>query len=177
MSNNYINSYRFKLKRLPDSVRELIGKTKKQLKSDSILLLPSQLVNYRNQNFFASVSILALGIAFSAYVRELTPVLLCTIFSAYFIWKGISIESRYSCGKIAELTATCTGILPSFYRDRFTVTFAAQTDEDSFVYYRFIIPNKRNREEFVIGGVYVIYFDRDNSNSLLGHLLVGPAVV
>lgn len=156
---------------------EIVDKTKKRHKRDPILLLPSQLVNYRNQNFFVSASALALGIAFSVYVHEWSLFLLCAIFAAFFLWKGLSVRSRYSCGKIAELTATCTGIMPSFYRDRFTVTFAAQSEDDDYVYYRFIVPNKRNREEFLIGGVYVIYFDRDAVRTLLGYLLVGPSVV
>ncbi|MCR5089906.1 MAG: hypothetical protein K6C08_10380 [Oscillospiraceae bacterium] len=154
-----------------------IDKTSNPQNSSSILLLPSQLVNYRNKNYFVSAAIMTLGIAFSFYIHEWTPVLMCTLFAAFFLWKGVAVESRYSCGKIAELTATCTGIMPSFYRDRFTVTFAAQSEDDDYVYYKFIVPNKHNREEFIIGAMYVIYFDRDSVRTLLGYLLVGPSIV
>ena len=171
------NSKYFIMKYLHELTQEIADKTKNQHKSDSILLLPSQLVNYRNQNFFVSASVLALGIAFSLYVHEWSLFLLCAIFAAFFLWKALSVGNRYSCGKIAELTATCTGIMPSFYRDHFTVTFAAQSEDDNYVYYRFIVPNKRNREEFLIGGVYVIYFDRDAVRTLLGYFLVGPSIV
>ena len=86
--------------------------------------------------------------------------------------KGLSASQRYNSGRIAEITATCTGVRPSFYRDRFTVTFAALNEEDEYVYYQFVVPNKRMREEFIIGAAYIIYFDRDNTHALLGNILV-----
>ncbi len=170
-------SNRFTVESLSSLNNEIVDKTEKPLNSDLILLLPSQLVNYRNKNYFASAAVFILGVAFSLYVREKAPALLSTLFSAFFLWKAASVANRYSSGKIAELTATCTGIMPSFYRDRFTVTFAAQSDDQDYVYYKFVVPNKRSREEFIIGAMYVIYFDRDAVNSLLGYLLLGSCTV
>jgi len=150
----------------------LIDKKEKSNNNGDILLLPTQLVNYRNKNYFASVAALVLGFGFSLYVGDKMPFLLCTLFASFFFCKGISVAERYHKGRIAELTATCTGIMPSFYRDRFTVTFAARSDGDDYVYYRFIVPNKHNQEEFVIGAMYVIYFDRETVRTLLGYLLL-----
>ena len=160
-----------------DSSPGLIDKTKNPNNNNGILLLPTQLVNYRNKNYFASAAALVIGFGFSLYVGDKMPFLLFALFSSFFFCKGISIADRYRRGRIAELTATCTGIIPSFYRDRFTVTFAALSDGNEYVYYRFIVPNKRNQEEFVIGAMYVIYFDRDTVRNLLGYILLGSEIL
>lgn len=157
------------------SNRESVDKSEKQSEIDAILPLPTQLVNYRNNNYFVSAAVLILGTAFSIYVREWTPSLLCALFAAFFLWKGATVSRRYNSGRIIELTATCTGVRPSFYRDRFTVTFAAQSDDD-FLYYKFTVPNKRNQEEFVVGAMYIIYFDRDSAQSLLGYILLTTGI-
>lgn len=172
MSKNQAEFDVFQFEDYPAASNESVDNSKKQSKIDAIVPLPTQLVNYRNKNYFVSVAILGLGTAFSIYVREWSPTLLCAVFSVFFLWKGASVASKYKSGRIAELAATCTGIRPSFYRDRFTVTFAAQSGDDEFVYYKFTVPNKRNREEFVVGAVYIIYFDRDASQTLLGYILL-----
>ena len=154
------------------SDRIIFDKTKKQYFNAAILPLPSQLVNYRNKNYLTACAILLVSLGLSIYVQEYTPLLLGILFTAFFLWKGLSASQRYSSGRIAEITATCTGVRPSFYRDRFTVTFAALNEEDEYVYYQFVVPNKRMREEFIIGAAYIIYFDRDNTHALLGNILV-----
>ena len=153
-----------------------VDKTEKQPKNSIIVLLPTQLVNYRNKNFFVSAVTLFFGFGFSIYVCDAAFLLLSALFAAYFLWKGASVSFRYHNGRIAELTAICTGIMPSFYRDRFTVTFAVQSEADDFVYYKFVVPCKRNQEDFIIGARYVIYFDRNAVRSLLGYLLLSSGI-
>ena len=172
MPKNQAETRSISFKDFPVSNNDLIDKTKKLPKIDVILPLPTQLVNYRNKNYFVSFSVMILGVAFSIYVCEWTPALLCGLFSVFFLWKGATVASRYNNGRIAELTATCTGVRPSFYRDRFTVTFAAQSEEDDYIYYMFTVPNKRNQDEFVVGAMYIIYFDREATRTLLGHILL-----
>ena len=150
----------------------IFGKIKKQYSNITILPLPTKLVNYRNKNYFTACAVLLFSLGLSIYVQEYAPSLLGLLFTAFFLWKGLSASQRYNSGRIAEITATCTGVRPSFYRDRFTVTFAALNEEDEYVYYQFVVPNKRMREEFIIGAAYIIYFDRDNTHALLGNILV-----
>ena len=176
MPNNQaeFDSIRFENFSVPNNVS--VDKSEKQSEIDAILPLPTQLVNYRNKNYFVSVAVLVLGTAFSVYVHEWTPTLLGALFAVFVLWKGATVSRRYSSGRIIEVTATCTGVRPSFYRDRFTVTFAAQSDDDGFIYYKFTVPNKRNREEFVVGAMYIIYFDRDIAQSLLGYILLTTGI-
>ena len=176
MPNNQaeLDSIQFENLSVPNN--ESVDKSEKQSKIKAILPLPTQLVNYRNKNYFVSAAVLVIGTSFSIYVCEWTPTLLCALFAVFFLWKGATVSRRYSSGRIIEVTATCTGVRPSFYRDRFTVTFAAQSNNDGFIYYKFTVPNKRNREEFVIGAMYIIYFDRDADQSLLGYILLTTGI-
>ena len=176
MPKNQAEYRTVQFEKISDPSNNSVDKSEKQSKVDAILPLPTQLVNYRNKNYFVACIALALGSCLSLYVNEWAPVLLCSLFTAFFLWKAITVANRFNSGKIAELIATCTGVIPSFYRDRFTVTFAAQSKDGEYAYYKFIVPNKRMREEFVIGAMYIIYFDRDAAHSLLGSILLSSGL-
>ena len=164
------------MKKRFSSGNKIVDKTKKQYMNAAIVPLPTQLVNYRNKNYFTACAIFLFSLGLSLYVQEYTPSFLGILFTSFFLWKGITVSRRYSSGRIAEISATCTGVRPSFYRDRFTVTFAALNEEDEYVYYRFVVPNKRLREEYIVGAAYIIYFDRDNTHALLGNILLSSCV-
>ena len=157
---------------------EAVDKSEKQPESDDILPLPTQLVNYRNKNYFGAFILICAGIGFSLFVHDYKPILLFLLFSAYFVWRGIVVEREYRSGQIAELVATCTGIKPSFYKDRIAVTFAAEAEEeDNLTYYKFVVPNKKLQDDFIVGAPYVIYFDRNSAHVLMGYVQVGASQV
>ena len=155
---------------------EAVDKSEKLLESDDILPLPTQLVNYRNKNYLGGLLLIGVGVAFSVFVHDFKPVLLFILFSMYFVWRGLVVEREYRSGQIAELVATCTGIKPSFYKDRIAVTFAAEAEEeDDFTYYKFVVPNKKLQDDFIVGAPYVIYFDRNAAHVLMGYVQVGAS--
>ena len=161
-----------------NAVDEAVDKSEKLSESDDILPLPTQLVNYRNKNYFAALMLIGVGVVFSVFVHDFKPILLFLLFSSYFIWRGIVVEREYRSGRIAELVATCTGIKPSFYKDRIAVTFAAEAEEeDNFTYYKFVVPNKKLQDDFIVGAPYVIYFDRNSEHVLMGYVQVGASIV
>ena len=122
---------------------EPVDKCEEQLSIDAILQLPSALVNYRNKNYFGAFMLLVMGGALSFCVKDWKPVVLFTFFTFYFIWRGFSVAGDYRKGRIVEIVATCTGIKPSAYMDRITVTFAAAGENDTLVYYKFVVPTKK----------------------------------
>ena len=142
----------------------------------TILPLPTSLVNYRNKNFYMSFLILAAGGLFTAILRTWSALIICSLASVYLAFKALSVEHNYNSGRIVELAAVCTGIRPSFYRDRLSATFTADSGNGESVYYRFIVPNKRLLDDFIVGARYVLYYDKEAKNLLLGYVQVGPEV-
>ena len=142
-------------------------------KNVSILPLPTSLVNYRNKNLLVSAITLAAGLLFTATLRTWSACIICTLASVYLAFKAISVEHDYNSGNIIEITAVCMGIQPSFYRDRLTATFAAKTDEGESSYFKFIVPDKRLQDDFIVGAPYILYYHRDTKNLLLGYVQVG----
>ena len=142
-------------------------------KNVSILPLPTSLVNYRNKNLLVSAITLAAGLLFTATLRTWSACIICTLASVYLAFKAISVEHDYNSGNIIEITAVCMGIQPSFYRDWLTATFASKTDEGESSYFKFIVPDKRLQDDFIVGAPYVLYYDRDAKNLLLGYVQVG----
>lgn len=143
---------------------------------DQIIQLPTELVNYRNKNFFAAVVLLLSGVVIALYVRDYAPIILFLLFSAFFLWRGILVKWKYLAGSIAEIVATCTGTKPSSFQDRMTVTFTAEGEAGEYSYYKFVIPSKKKAEtEFIVGARYVIYFDRMMKQALLGYVQVSAA--
>ena len=112
------------------------------------------------------------------FVSDFKPALLLLLFSMYFIWRGLVVERKYRSGEVVELVATCTGIKPSFYKDRISVSFAAEAeDSEDITYYKFVVPNKKLQDDFIVGAPYVIYFDRNAEHVLMGYVQVGASPV
>ena len=173
MANEHTNIVSF-----PEITRKSddpVDKSAEQLSVADILQLPSVLVNYRNKNYFGAFMLLVIGGVLSFCVKDWKPMVLFTFFMAYFVWRGLSIANDYRKGRIVEIVATCTGIKPSAYMDRITVTFAAASEDDTLVYYKFVVPTKKAEEDFIVGAVYVIYFDLAMQHSLMGHVQVAAA--
>ena len=145
-------------------------------KNVSILPLPTSLVNYRNKNLLMSAISLAAGLLFTATLRTWSACIICTLASVYLAFKAISVEHDYNSGNIIEITAVFMGIQPSFYRDWLTATFASKTDEGESSYFKFIVPDKRLQDDFIVGAPYILYYHRDKKNLLLGYVQVGPAL-
>ena len=145
-------------------------------KNVSILPLPTSLVNYRNKNLLMSAITLATGLLFTATLRTWSACIICTLASIYLAIKAISVEHDYNCGKIVEIAAVCTGIRPSFYRDRLTATFTSESVDGESSYFKFIVPDKRLQDDFIVGAPYILYYHRDAKNLLLGYVQVGPAL-
>lgn len=145
-------------------------------KNVSILPLPTSLVNYRNKYLLVSAITLAAGLLFTATLRTWSACIICTLASIYLAFKAICVEHDYNCGKIVEIAAVCTGIRPSFYRDRLTATFTSDNADGESSYFKFIVPDKRLQDDFIVGAPYILYYDRDTKNLLLGYIQVGPAL-
>ena len=158
-----------------DSAGESVDKNKKH-NCDDIVPLPTELVNYRNKNFYAAGILLVIGVVVALYVKDWKPLMLFILFCAYFVWRGMVVAKDYSSGKIAEVVATCTGIKPSFYKDRITVTFAAEDQDGALSYFKFVIPTRKAEEEFIVGATYVIYFDRVATHTQMGYVQISACV-
>lgn len=142
----------------------------------SILPLPTSLVNYRNKNLLMSAASLAAGLLFSATLRTWSAFIICLLASVYLSFKALSVEHNYNCGRIVEIAAVCTGIRPSFYRDRLTATFTSDNADGDSSYFRLFVPDKRLQDDFIVGAPYVLYYDRDSKNLLIGYVQIGPAL-
>ena len=145
-------------------------------KNVSILPLPTSLVNYRNKYLLVSAITLAAGLLFTATLRTWSACIICTLASIYLTFKAICVEHDYNCGKIVEIAAVCTGIRPSFYRDRLTATFTSDNADGESSYFKFIVPDKRLQDDFIVGAPYILYYHRDTKNLLLGYVQIGPAL-
>ena len=162
-----ILSYNPSVSEVEEPETDLVDKNEKHITDGVIVPLPTELVNYRSKNFFAAGFLFVGSIAVSLYMKDLKPLLFCLLFSSYFVWRGLATAGDYRSGRIAEIVATCTGIKPSFYRDRTTVTFAAQGEDNALAYYKFVLPTRKAEEDFIVGAVYVVYFDRTASHTLI----------
>ena len=150
-----------------------VDNLKKQNKNIAILPLPTLLVNYRKKNIYMSVLSLAAGVLFTVTLRTWSAFMICSFMAAYLAVKAFKVEHDYNSGQIVELTAVCTGIRPSFYKDRLTAPFTAESDDGTLAYYKFTVPNKRFQDDFIVGAPYVLYYDREMKNLLIGYVQVG----
>ena len=144
----------------------------KQNNNIVILPLPTALVNYRKKIIYMSVLSLAAGVLFTITLRTWSALLICSFMSVFLAMKAVSVEHDYNCGRIVELAAFCTGISPSFYRDRLTATFTAESDDGTQAYYKFTVPNRRLLDDFIVGALYVLYYDREQKNLLIGYVQI-----
>lgn len=58
---------------------------------DDIVPLPTELVNYRNKNFYAAGILLVIGVVVALYVKDWKPLMLFILFCAYFVWRGMVV--------------------------------------------------------------------------------------
>ena len=149
-----------------------VDKFKNQHKNTVILPLPTSLVNYRKKNIYISVLSLAAGALFTMTLRTWSAFLICSFIAVYLAVKALRVEHDYNSGRLVELAAVCTGIRPSFYKDRLTATFTAESDDGTLAYYKFTVPNKRLQDDFIVGAPYVLYYDREMKNLLIGYVQV-----
>ena len=149
-----------------------VDNLEKHKKNIAILPLPTSLVNYRKKNIYMSILSLAAGALFTMTLRTWAALLICSFMSIYLAVKAVRVEHDYNSGRIVELVAVCTGIKPSFYKDRLTATFTAETDGGTQAYYKFAVPNKRLQDDFIVGAPYVLYYDRELKNLLIGYVQI-----
>lgn len=116
---------------------------------------------------------LTAGVLFTAVLRSWSALIVCSLASVYLAFRALRVEHDYNSGRIVELAAVCTGVRPSFYKDRLTATFTAETEDGTSAYYKFIVPDRRLLDDFIVGAPYVLYYDREAKNLLLEYVQVG----
>lgn len=150
-----------------------VDNSEKLTDDSDILTLPTQLVNYRNKNFLFGFGILSFGLAVSVAAKDVKVVLLLAIFSMYFFVRAAVVARHYASGRIVELVAVCTGIKPSQFRDRISVSFMVTSEANQTAYFKFNVPSRRSQDDFIVGASYVIYFDKTVKNVLIGYIQLG----
>ncbi|MFP5522024.1 hypothetical protein [Peptococcus simiae] len=87
------------------------------------------------------------------------------VVSLGFVYMGLETKLQFAAGKIVEQVVSAVDVKPSKARNRTKVVFATSDDIPS--YFTFVVPGKK---DFMINGVYVIYFNEDRPSVLLGHI-------
>lgn len=133
--------------------------------------VPYGIIAYRNKLYLISGIFLVLGTATSIYAKSLTPLILVAA-AVYFFVKGLSAVKRYYNGLIREVPVLCTSVRPATIRDRLTVTFRTETEDDETgqEYFKFLNQPKRAADNFVVGHPYLIYYDVENPQALLYYI-------
>lgn len=136
------------------------------------VLLPSALSLHSLKLKMIAVVFCVAGIAVTLYLKSYGPLSLLA-FALYFMYRGISIKKRYQNGLIREVAVLCTGVKSSNIRDRMTVTFRTEDDEEADChqeYFKFTNISKRKADDFLLNYPYLIYFDLENPQALLGYI-------
>ncbi|MFP5528197.1 hypothetical protein ACLGL1_06965 [Peptococcus simiae] len=87
------------------------------------------------------------------------------VISLCFLYMALETKLQFAAGKIVEQVVSAVDVKPSKARNRTKVVFATSDDIPS--YFTFVVPGKK---DFILNGVYVIYFNEDRPSVLLGHV-------
>ena len=133
--------------------------------------LPYALAGHRLKLYAVATVFVVAGIAIAIYLKSFAPLLL-VLFSGYFWWQGFNVLRRYRSCLIREVAVLCTSVKPSRIRDAMTLTFRTVGDEANpdQEYFKFLNQPKRTADEFVVNSPYVIYFDTESPQTLLGYI-------
>lgn len=84
------------------------------------------------------------------------------------IYLGINTTYDFDDGNIEELAVVCTSV--NTYKMRDTTHVVFRTEDNPPKYFSFIIPGKHEADKLIPNSSYVIYFNSDHPESLLGYV-------
>ncbi len=115
---------------------------------------------------FGLAGILFLVVIFlTIYYHEIRYVV-GVVIPMFLIYLGLSTKADYFNGKIAEIAVRCTNISEMTLQKKLKVVFS--TDEETPHFYEFVL-TKAQGQDIYVNGVYIIYFNIEKPQLLLGH--------
>lgn len=145
-------------------VEHLAEEVTPQVRSDP---LPAPLYSYMAK-LFGGVFITAILIIMSTILLRQAKTLLFLAIPGYLGFKAFLVQRDWELSIIHEVEAYCRFIRPGTLRDQVVVSFCSlDEDGEANKHYQFVIPGRKNAEEFIPESPYLIYFRDSEPRNLL----------
>lgn len=128
--------------------------------------LPSGLRLTVGKRYLTALAMILAIIAMAIYDKR-PSYLLGLAIPAALIYLGVSTTLDFQSGAIEELAVICTSVRT--YKARETTHVVFRTEDETPRYFAFVLPGKSHSEKLIPNSAYVIYFQSDRPESLLGY--------
>lgn len=128
-----------------------------------------ELLSRKQSLEYLVAGVIVVGAIICTLTFKLPKALLLALLGLVFVYKGLQLKVRWESGRIVQQVLICQSVRKSSVKDRINLTFF-NGDEENPLYYSFLLPGKRNADDFIIGAVYIVYFDLDNPKELITYM-------
>lgn len=127
--------------------------------------LPTALQRKVYKQYLTAIIMVLFLIFLSVYTKN-TGYLPGLLIPAGLVYLGIRTTLDFDSGEIIELAVICTSVHTYLMRDTTHVIF--RTEEETPRYFSFVIPGKKVSKSLIPNSGYIIYFQKNTPETLLG---------
>ncbi len=127
---------------------------------------PAALVHLRFRNYLLGFLAVVFALGF-AFAEKQWKISVLSLFGAWFIYHGYTLEKRFRDGIIEEKLLICTSVHKSMLRNSVTVGF--RSNDEYPVFYQYEVGGHRSIDSFHPNGLYLIYYNRETPSQLLAY--------